>query len=551
MYTVSGIGAYKKTAVGKLKFYSDSQKPVKRVRADAKDEKKRLKHAIKTAESELERLYEKAAAEVGQESAEIFKIHEMMLYDDDFNEAIESVIDGGINAEFAVLTASDEFRRRFLSMDSEYMRARAADVSDISERLIRILSGADETVGNVGEEAILVSEDFTPSQTLMMDKSSIIGFVTTAGSNNSHTAILARMLGIPAVVNTGKISSEFDGHIAVLDGERGVLLIDPEPEILEAAKAKQKKEAEHESELKALLGLENKTKDGRVIDVFANIGNETDIEQVLENDGGGVGLFRSEFLFLESDNYPDEEKQFNAYKSVAERLGGKKLIIRTLDIGADKKISYFDLPAEENPALGFRAIRICLKRPEIFKTQLRAIYRAAVYGNVCIMLPMIVSESEVAAAKKIASEVKEDLKREGIPFFDAPMGIMIETPAAAIISDRLAPMVDFFSIGTNDLTQYTLAADRQNSTIDFVCDTHHEAIMRLIEMTVENAHKNGIWAGICGELAADLSLTEYFLAIGIDELSVSPKFVLPLREKIRSADIGKFIERERQNTKKK
>ncbi|MGN0368014.1 MAG: phosphoenolpyruvate--protein phosphotransferase [Wujia sp.] len=521
-------------AIGKIRYYAKVENKVQRVSvSDIEYEKQRYESAKETAIVELNRLYEKAVVKVGEDHAEIFNVHAMMLEDEDYNDSVMNIIElQGVNAEYAVAITGDNFQEMFASMDDDYFKARSADVKDISERVIRILSGVSDT-GNIGEEpVILIAEDLAPSETVQMDKSLLLAFVTRYGSSNSHTAILSRTMGIPALIGT-KIDASMDGCMGIVDGFHGTFIVNPDADTL--AEYQEKKQAEEEKKilLQELKGKENITSSGQKINLYANIGNPSDLASVLANDAGGIGLFRSEFLYLESDNYPTEEQQFEAYKKVVETMGGKKVIIRTLDIGADKQVDYFHLEHEENPALGYRAIRICLSEPEIFRTQLRALFRASAFGNLAIMYPMIISLEEVRKIKEIAACVQEELIAEGIRIGNVEQGIMIETPAAAIMSDELAKEVDFFSIGTNDLTQYTLAIDRQNAKIEAFADAHHPAILRLIKMVCENGHKAGIWTGICGELAADTSLTKTFLEMGIDELSVSPNSVLAVRKAIR------------------
>ncbi len=539
MKEYTGKSACGGIAVGEIAVYKPAAQAVRRKTENPEDEVRRFRAARAEAENRLDRLYEKALKEVGKENAEIFEIHKMMLEDADFSDSIEETIRSqGVNAEFAVQSAGDKMAGMFSAMDDEYMRGRAADVKDIAARLVEILSGNGPR-GELAVPSVVTAEDLAPSETLQMDKSKILAFVTSAGSINSHTAILARTMNIPAVVDTGvEISDELDGKIAVVDGNTGKLYIDPTPEVEERARQMKKEEEKTWERLRSLRGLNNVTVDGRKVLVYANIGNITDIPSVRENDAGGIGLFRSEFVYMESSNFPTEEEQFEIYKEAAERMEGKRVIIRTLDIGADKQAPYFGLKAEENPAMGLRAIRICLKRPEILKTQLRALYRAASYGRIAIMYPMITSVEEVMEIKAIAKEVSDELTEEGVPIGNPEQGIMIETPAAAVISDLLAPHVDFFSIGTNDLSQYALAIDRQNADLDEFFNSHHIAVLRMIETTIKNAHSYGKWVGICGELAADLRLTETFLKMGVDELSVSPGKVLPLREKIRNLDLS-------------
>ena len=484
----------------------------------------------------MKKLYDKAMADVGEANAMIFEVHQMMLEDLDYVESIENIIKTqNVNAEYAIATTSDNFAQMFASMDDAYMQGRAADVKDISERLLGILSGTIDSIVQTDEPSIIAADDLAPSETVQLDKDKVLAFTTMYGSSNSHTAILARTMNIPAIIGLGEaLTQEYDGKMAIVDGFTGIMYIDPDEKTMEEMKAKQQKDLEQKALLEQLKGKENITKEGQKINVYANIGNVADLGAVLKNDAGGIGLFRSEFLYLENETYPTEEQQFAVYKQVAETMAGKKVIIRTLDIGADKQVDYFNLDKEENPALGYRAIRICLTRPEIFKTQLRALYRAAVYGNLSIMFPMIISVAEVKKIKEIIEEVKDELKAEGIPYKeDVETGIMIETPASVMVSRELAKEVDFFSVGTNDLTQYTLAIDRQNSKLDEFYDPHHPAVLSMIKMAADNAHAEGKWIGICGELGADLELTEEFLKMGLDELSVSPAMVLPLRKRIR------------------
>lgn len=539
MIKISGTTVYNSLAMGKLYFCNKKTPPLKRIKvANPRDEVLRVTSSIKIAKKELHELYEKALLSVGEANAQVFQIHIMMLEDKDFYEAILSMIKTqSVNAEYAVSYTADIFAKTFSEMDDEYMKARASDVYDISDRLINILNGKTEDEWAIGEPSIIVAEDLAPSETVRFDKEKILGFVTFKGSSTSHTAILARTMDIPAIINAAEIDQKYDGHTAILDGFNGTLLIDPSEN--EIADFEKRKALEEEKKLliSKLRGKETKTKSGKKVHLYANIGHPRDIPLAISNDAEGVGLFRSEFLYLEKDTFPTEDEQFKSYKEASERMNGKKVIIRTLDIGADKKIDYFNLPTEENPALGFRAIRICLSDTSLFKTQLRAILRASAFGNISIMFPMITSLDEVLKAKKIFKECKDELKNEGIGFKeDMELGIMIETPAAAIISDILAPEVDFFSIGTNDLTQYTLALDRQNHLLEPFLDTHHEAILRLIEWVTKNAHQFNKWVGICGELASDLNICEKLLSLQIDELSVSPSQVLKVREKIRSLD---------------
>lgn len=544
MKKFNGKGVYGAVAIGKISVFKKPDAAIKRVRVeDTEKEKKRVAQAKAAAAEQLRKIYEKALKEVGETNAQIFEIHMMMLEDDDYNESIENIIDSqSVNAEYAVALTADNFAEMFASMDDPYMQARSADVKDISNRMIANLTGAAADGAETNDKMIVCADDLAPSETISLDKDKVLAFVTAHGSSNSHTAILARNMNIPAVIGVGDefLAQINDGDTAIVDGFTGEIYLDPDEQTL--AKMEEKRAADEEKKrlLQDLKGKENVTLDGKKINIYANIGSVDNIGAVLLNDAGGIGLFRSEFLYLENTDYPTEEQQFHAYKRVLESMAGKKVIIRTLDIGADKQVDYFGLKKEENPALGFRAIRICLTRPEIFKTQLRALYRASVYGNLGIMFPMITSVSEVQRVLAVCDEVKAELREQGIEYSEnVELGIMIETPAAAVISDKLAPMVDFFSVGTNDLTQYTLACDRQNPDIEQFCDTHHEAILRLIEMSAENAHKNGAWIGICGELAADTTLTETFLRMGIDELSVSPTFVLKVRDAVRKCDLSK------------
>jgi phosphotransferase system enzyme I (PtsI) len=533
----SGKKIFNGIAIGKVKYYQKTENRVLRKRVeDTEAEFARYEAAREKAIEQLNALYEKAVEEVGEASAEIFNVHAMMLEDDDYNESVENIIKKqGLNAEYAAATTGDNFAEMFANMEDEYFRARSADIKDITERVITILSGGEQN-NDIGDEpVIIVAEDLAPSETVQMDKSKLMAFVTQLGSANSHTAILARTMGIPALVGV-EIDKAWDGKTAVVDGYEGKFLIEPDEETLEGYRKRKAEDDEKKKLLQTLKGKENVTKSGQKINLYANIGNPGDLVSVLENDAGGIGLFRSEFLYLESETYPTEEEQFQAYRKVVETMGGRKVIIRTLDIGADKQVDYFELDKEDNPALGYRAIRICLTRPEIFKTQLRALFRASAYGNLAIMYPMIISVDEVRQIKEISKEVREELVSAGIAVGDVEEGIMIETPAAAVISDQLAKEVDFFSIGTNDLTQYTLAIDRQNAKLDPFYNAHHEAVLRLIQMVTENAHKEGIWAGICGELGADTTLTETFLKMGLDELSVSPGCILPVRQAIREAE---------------
>lgn len=539
MIEINGKPVYSALAMAPIHFWGNNQGVIKRIKIEnPRDEILRLKDSRKQAIKELRDLYQKALVSVGKANAQVFEIHVMMLEDEDYFGAITNMIQTqSVNAEYAVSYTSDIFAKTFGDMSDEYMRARAADVLDISKRLVNILSGKPGDQDELSKPCIIVAPDLTPSETVKFDTSKVLGFVTFKGSSTSHTAILARTMNIPAIINTGEIDSQYNGRNAILDGSSGTLYIDPDPDKVEDFKHRKRIEDERAKLLGALRGKPNETKSGKRIKIYANIGNPRDIPAVVLNDAGGIGLFRSEFLYLEHKDYPTEDEQFLKYKEVAEGMCGKPVIIRTLDIGADKKIDYFNLPEEENPALGFRAIRICLTETDVFKTQLRAILRSSAFGNVSIMFPMIISQSEVSKAKSILEECKNELKKDGIPYNnDIEIGIMIETPAAAVISDLLAPMVDFFSIGTNDLTQYTLAADRQNHNLESFVDTHHVAVLRLIERVVKSAHNNQKWVGICGELAADPKLSKFFLDIGVDELSVSPSHILKLRENIRSLD---------------
>ncbi|SFC96570.1 phosphoenolpyruvate--protein phosphotransferase [Ruminococcus albus] len=543
MVVYQGKGVYGAVAVGKVSVFSRSSADVRRVTVDdAEKELARVEAAKEMAAQQLEEIHSKALKEVGEANAEIFEVHLMMLDDEDYNDSIKSIIETQkVNAEYAVAVTADNFAEMFSSMDDAYMQARAADVKDISDRLIACLTGGGKAQNSSDEKMIICADDLAPSETVSLDKDKVLAFVTAFGSSNSHTAILARNMNIPAVICAGEdfLKNIHDGDMLIVDGHTGELIVAPDDATIAKYTAKQAEDARKKQLLQELKGKENITLDGTKINIFANIGGVGSIGAVLANDAGGIGLFRSEFLYLESEDYPTEEQQFSAYRKVLESMAGKKVIIRTLDIGADKQIDYFGLEKEDNPALGLRAVRICLTRPEIFKTQLRAMYRASAFGDLGIMFPMITSVSEVEKCVAACEEVKAELKNDGIKFNEnTEIGIMIETPAAAMISDLLAPMVDFFSVGTNDLTQYTLACDRQNARLEPFVDTHHEAVLRLIEMSAKNAHKNGTWIGICGELAADLTLTETFMRMGIDELSVSPPYVLPLREKVRSLDLS-------------
>lgn len=532
MYT--GKSIFKGIAIGKILFYQKGEQPVKRVKIeDTAEQIKRYEDARAKAAEQLQGLYEKALKEVGEANAAVFEVHQMMLEDDDYIDSVVNIIETQqVNAEFAVATTGDNFAKMFAEMEDDYFKARAADVKDISERMVNILSG-NESGGAIGDEpVIVVAEDLAPSETVQMDKEKLLAFVTRLGSANSHTAILARTMNIPALIEVD-IKEEWNGKMAVVDGYTGTFYIDPDEDILKKMQEKKEEDIKARELLQELKGKEDVTVDGKHIKLYANIGGVKDVASVLANDAAGIGLFRSEFLYLEADNYPNEEAQFQAYKTVAENMAGKKVIVRTLDIGADKQVDYFNLDHEENPAMGYRAIRICLDRRDIFRTQLRALLRASAYGNIGIMYPMIISVDEVKEIKKIVESIKTELTEKGIEYGEVEQGIMIETPAAVMISDLLAEEVDFFSIGTNDLTQYTLAIDRQNSKLDNIYDSHHPAVLRMIQKTIENGHKAGCWVGICGELGADMTLTETFLEMGIDELSVSPTFVLPIRKLIR------------------
>lgn len=544
MKKFTGKGVYGAIAMGKISVFQKQDTLIQRTSVkNTEAEKARVEAAKAAAAEQLQAIYEKALKEVGETNAQIFEIHMMMLEDDDYNESIQNIIDTQkVNAEYAVSITADNFAEMFSAMDDAYMQARAADVRDISDRIIANLTGNVAVQEDSDEKHIICADDLAPSETVSLDKDKVLAFVTAHGSSNSHTAILARNMNIPAVIGVGSdfLKEVQDGTEAIVDGFTGEIFVEPDEETRRRLLEKQKADEEKKRLLLELKGKENVTKDGTKVNIYANIGSVDNIGAVLLNDAGGIGLFRSEFLYLENNDYPNEEQQFLAYKRVLESMAGKKVIIRTLDIGADKQVDYFHLKKEDNPAMGYRAIRICLTRPEIFKTQLRALYRASIYGNLGVMFPMITSVSELEKILAICEEVKAELREQGVTYSDTmELGIMIETPAAAIISDRLAPMVDFFSVGTNDLTQYTLACDRQNPDIEPFIDTHHEAILRLIEMSARNAHANGAWIGICGELAADTTLTETFLRMGIDELSVSPAFVLKVRDAVRNVDLRK------------
>ncbi len=525
-------------AIGRIKYYEKNQQVVKRVKVeDTQKEIKRYEDAKNKAVKELNGLYEKALVDVGEANAMIFEIHAMMLEDDDYNDSIYNIIkNDSVNAEFAVATTGDNFSLMFAEMEDEYFKARATDVKDISERVINALSGDKGEKNIMDEPVIIVAEDLAPSETVQMDKSKLLGFVTRLGSANSHTAILARTMNIPALIGVD-IKEKWHGKMAIIDGKEGNLYVDPSMDVLEKYLEKKKREEDAKKLLQNLKGLPDETLDGKKIKLYANIGSVADVTNVLANDAAGIGLFRSEFLYLEKCDYPTEEEQFQVYKTVVQNMAGKKVVIRTLDIGADKQVDYFNIEKEENPAMGYRAIRICLDRVDIFKAQLRAIYRASAFGQVSIMFPMIISVDEIVKIKQICEEIKNELRENEIDFGEVELGVMIETPAAVMISDLLAKEVDFFSIGTNDLTQYTLAIDRQNAKLDNIYDAHHPAILRMIQMIIDNGHKENIWVGICGELASDLELTEQFLKMGVDELSVSPSFILPLRDIIRKTKV--------------
>lgn len=536
MQYFQGKSVYKGIVMGPVAVLKKNDYQVKRTRIeDPEAEVKRVKEAVEVSKKQLGRLYDKAVREVGEASAAIFEVHQMMLEDEDYLESMENMIRIElVNAEYAVAATGDNFAEMFAAMDDEYMKARSADVKDISERLVRNLSGEGDNDLSSMEPSIIVADDLSPSETVQMDKEKILAFVTVHGSTNSHTAILARMMNIPALIGVPMdLNGLKTGMTAVVDGFSGQVIFEPEEDVQKETEKRMQEEAEKQKLLEELKGKENVTPDGRKINIYANIGSVGDLGYVMENDAGGIGLFRSEFLYLGRNDFPTEEEQFQAYKQAVQTMAGKKVIIRTLDIGADKQVDYFNLGKEENPALGYRAIRICLKQPEIFKAQLRALFRAAVYGNLSVMYPMITSTEEVEKIYAIVAEVEEELKKQEVQYKIPEQGIMIETPAAVMISDRLAEMVDFFSIGTNDLTQYTLAIDRQNEQLDDFYNPHHEAVLRMIRMVVENAHKCGKWAGICGELGADLTLTEQFVRMGVDELSVAPSMILKLRKIVR------------------
>ncbi len=544
MIKYQGKGVYGAVALGRISVFRRNDVQVKRIKTENPEkELNRLEQAKEKAVLQLQKIYEKALKEVGEANAQIFEIHMMMIEDDDYNEAIAEMINGqGVNAEYAVAVTADNFAKMFSSMDDAYMQARAADVRDISNRIIACMGDEENNQSVSDEKVIICADDLVPSETVSLDKENVLAFVTAYGSSNSHTAILARTMNIPAIIGVGEefLSRINDGDTAIADGYSGEFILNPDEQTVEKYRRKQEEDSHKRELLHKLRGKENITLDGRKIKIYANIGSADNIGAVLLNDAGGIGLFRSEFLYLENTDYPTEEEQFKVYKHVLESMAAKKVIIRTLDIGADKQAEYFGLEKEENPALGLRAVRLCLDRPEIFRTQLRALYRASVYGKLGIMFPMITSVWELEEILSLCNQVKKELDNDGIEYLEnIELGIMIETPAAAIISDKLAPMVDFFSVGTNDLTQYTLACDRQNPRLERFCNPHHEAVLRLIEMTVQSAHRHGAWIGICGELAADTSLTEMFLKMGIDELSVSPSFVLKVRDTVRKIDLSK------------
>ena len=548
MEVYQGKSVFGGIAIGRISVHKKDEQQVKRVRIeDSEQEILRYRQAKQTAMEQLQGLYQKALKEVGEANAAIFEIHQMMLEDDDYNESVENIIRmQQVNAEYAVASTGDNFAQMFSAMDDDYMRARSADVKDISERVLSVLGGRATGIAASGEPVIIVADDLAPSETVQLNKDLVLSFVTVHGSVNSHTAILARTMSIPALIGTAiPLTDDIDGKVGIVDGKNGCIYVDPDEDTLGRMQQLKLEEQEKKELLQTLKGRENITIDGKKIMLYANIGNSKDLAAVLQNDAGGIGLFRSEFLYLERETFPTEEEQFQIYRTVAETMAGKPVIIRTLDIGADKKCDYFEMEPEENPAMGCRAIRICLTRPEIFKTQLRALFRASAFGNISIMYPMIISVEEVHQIKEIVAEVKQELTEQGVAFGEPKQGIMIETPAAVMMSAELAKEVDFFSIGTNDLTQYTLAIDRQNPKLDAFYDPHHPAVLRMIQMVVENAHKAGIWAGICGELGADQTLTRRFLAMGVDELSMSPGSILPVRKIILETDVTK--ERENNN----
>lgn len=548
MEVYQGKSVFGGIAIGRISVHKKDEQQVKRVRIeDSEQEILRYRQAKQTAMEQLQGLYQKALKEVGEANAAIFEIHQMMLEDDDYNESVENIIRmQQVNAEYAVASTGDNFAQMFSAMDDDYMRARSADVKDISERVLSVLGGRATGIAASGEPVIIVADDLAPSETVQLNKDLVLSFVTVHGSVNSHTAILARTMSIPALIGTAiPLTDDIDGKVGIVDGKNGCIYVDPDEDTLGRMQQLKLEEQEKKELLQTLKGRENITIDGKKIMLYANIGNSKDLAAVLQNDAGGIGLFRSEFIYLERDTFPTEEEQFQIYRTVAETMAGKPVIIRTLDIGADKKCDYFEMEPEENPAMGCRAIRICLTRPEIFKTQLRALFRASAFGNISIMYPMIISVDELRKIKTIVAEIRQELTEQGVTFGEPKQGIMIETPAAVMMSEELAKEVDFFSIGTNDLTQYTLAIDRQNPKLDAFYDPHHPAVLRMIQMVVENAHKAGIWAGICGELGADTTLTRRFLTMGVDELSMSPGSILPVRKIILETDVTK--ERENNN----
>ena len=548
MEVYQGKSVFGGIAIGRISVHKKDEQQVKRVRIeDPEQEILRYRQAKQTAMEQLQGLYQKALKEVGEANAAIFEIHQMTLEDDDYNESVENIIRmQQVNAEYAVASTGDNFAQMFSAMDDDYMRARSADVKDISERVLSVLGGRATGIAASGEPVIIVADDLAPSETVQLNKDLVLSFVTVHGSVNSHTAILARTMSIPALIGTAiPLTDDIDGKVGIVDGKNGCIYVDPDEDTLGRMQQLKLEEQEKKELLQTLKGRENITIDGKKIMLYANIGNSKDLAAVLQNDAGGIGLFRSEFIYLERDTFPTEEEQFQIYRTVAETMAGKPVIIRTLDIGADKKCDYFEMEPEENPAMGCRAIRICLTRPEIFKTQLRALFRASAFGNISIMYPMIISVDELRKIKTIVAEIRQELTEQGVTFGEPKQGIMIETPAAVMMSEELAKEVDFFSIGTNDLTQYTLAIDRQNPKLDAFYDPHHPAVLRMIQMVVENAHKAGIWAGICGELGADTTLTRRFLAMGVDELSMSPGSILPVRKIILETDVTK--ERENNN----
>ena len=548
MEVYQGKSVFGGIVIGRISVHKKDEQQVKRVRIeDPEQEILRYRQAKQTAMKQLRGLYQKALKEVGEANAAIFEIHQMMLEDDDYNESVENIIRmQQVNAEYAVASTGDNFAQMFSAMDDDYMRARSADVKDISERVLSVLGDRSTGIAASEEPVIIVADDLAPSETVQLNKDLVLSFVTVHGSINSHTAILARTMSIPALIGTAiPLTDDIDGKVGIVDGKNGCIYVDPDEDTLGRMQQLKLEEQEKKELLQTLKGRENITIDGKKIMLYANIGNSKDLAAVLQNDAGGIGLFRSEFIYLEREMFPTEEEQFQIYRTVAETMAGKPVIIRTLDIGADKKCDYFEMEPEENPAMGCRAIRICLTRPEIFKTQLRALFRASAFGNISIMYPMIISVEEVHRIKEIVTEVKRELTEQGVAFGEPKQGIMIETPAAVMMSEELAKEVDFFSIGTNDLTQYTLAIDRQNPKLDTFYDPHHPAVLRMIQMVVENAHKAGIWAGICGELGADTTLTRRFLAMGVDELSMSPGSILPVRKIILETDVTK--ERENNN----